>query len=474
MKQRILLVDDDENIRESLGVLLREEGYDVQVASRAKEAIEEDNKSQFTLLITDLKLPDIDGVQLYDTIRKTHPDTLAIIITAHAGLESAIRAIRLGAYDYIQKPFRMEEILLTVRRALQHAELLNQNIYLRRELKEKYHPDNIVGTSPAMARTFELIRKVADSDVTVLIRGESGTGKELVARAIHHMSQRGNRKFVALSCGALPETLIESELFGYEKGAFTGALSRKPGLFEIADGGTLFLDEIGDLSPSTQIKLLRVLQEREFQPVGGVKQMKVNVRFISTTNKDLEKATKEGKFREDLYYRLNIVPIELPRLRERKDDIPLLVKHFLKNFASKKTLSEEAMAVLARYPWPGNVRELENVIERAVVLGAGDHITLQDLPERLQVSLRRTEQEDESVAAGFSLRKPGALPEPVASHTPESLNFKKARDEFEKDFLTKVLEICGGNISEAARKCGISRRYFHQKITKYRISSKQR
>ncbi len=459
---RILLVDDDKNIRETLGLVLRKEGYDVVVVSSSKEAIEENKKSQFTLLITDLKLPDIDGVQLISAVRKTNPETLAIIITAHAGLESAIRAIRLGAYDYIQKPFKMEEILLTVKRALQHAELLRQNVYLKRELKDKYHPDNIVGTTPGMLRTFDLIRKVAGTNVTVLIRGESGTGKELAARAIHHMSQRGNGKFVPLSCGALPETLLESELFGYEKGAFTGAVSRKPGLFEMADGGTLFLDEIGDLSPSTQIKVLRVLQEREFQPVGGVKQIKVDIRLISATNKDLEKAAKDGKFREDLYYRLNVVTIELPPLRERKDDIPLLVQHFLKqfskssqnlprgstgSFASSKTVSKPAMALLTNYSWPGNVRELENVLERAMVLGTGDTITPEDLPEGLVVDeLARTNQ---------------SIVEP--------LNFKKARDEFEEQFLRKILDICGGNISEAARKSGISRRYFHQKIKKYKI-----
>ena len=451
MKQRILLVDDDENIRETLGTVLREEGYDVEVVSSGKEAIKENSKSDFALLITDLKLPDIDGIELYNTVKKAHPETLAIIITAHAGIESTIKAIRLGAYDYIQKPFQMEEILLTVKRALQHAELRDQNVYLKRELKDKYHPDNIVGTNPGMLRTLNLMRKVASTDVTVLIRGESGTGKELAARAIHHMSKRADEKFVALSCGALPETLLESELFGYEKGAFTGALSKKPGLFEIADCGTFFLDEVGDLTPSTQMKLLRVLQEREFQPLGGVKQTKVNIRFIGATNKDLEDATKHGKFREDLYYRLNVITIELPPLRERKDDIPLLAKHFLEKLGSQRALSEETMALLTSYSWPGNVRELENAIERAVVLGTGNTITPEDLPEILQ-------EED-------------TLSEPVSGQeqTRQSLDFKKARDGFEEHFLRKTLHICGGNISEAARKCGISRRYFHEKIKKYKI-----
>ena len=492
MEQQILLVDDDENIRETLGVVLREEGYDIISASNGKEAVEQNNRNEFTLLITDLKLPDVDGVELYETIRKTHPETLAIIITAHAGFESAIRAMRLGAYDYIQKPFRMEEILLTVKRALQHAELLSQNVYLRRELKDKYHPDNIVGTSLGMQKVYELMRKVADSDATVLIYGESGTGKELAARAIHHMSKRANQKFVPLSCGALPETLLESELFGYEKGAFTGALSRKPGLFEIADGGTVFLDEVGDLSAGTQIKLLRVLQEREFQPIGGVKQIKVDVRLISATNKDIESAAKEGKFREDLYYRLNVVAIELPPLNERKDDIPLLVNHFLKKFGSSQKVSKETANLFADYFWPGNVRELENVIERAVVLGTGDCITPGDLPERLQkeplhgnvTSIVPTDTEGANAAHLSSLPSLRGTKSNVIArsefHHPslrgtesrsnlitgsgQSLDFRKAREEFEKQFLGNVLDMCNGNVSEAARKSGISRRYFYQKI----------
>lgn len=440
MKYKLLLVDDDKNIREAVGTALREEGYDVEMASCGKAAIEKSNSNGFPLLITDLRLPDITGVELYNTIKRVHPETLAIIITGHGSLKSAIEAIRLGAYDYVQKPFKMQEFLLTVRRALQHAELLNQNIYLKRELEEKYHPDNIIGTDPAMLRTFDLMNKVARTDVTVLVRGESGTGKELVARAIHHLSRRAGGRFVALSCGALPETLLESELFGYEKGAFTGAVSRKPGLFEMADGGTFLLDEVGDLSPATQVKLLRVLQEREFQPVGGVKQVKVDVRLISATNKDLEQAAKEGRFREDLYYRLNVVTIELPPLRERKDDIPLLARYFLKKLGSSRMLSKEAAAVITAYPWPGNVRELENVLERAVVLGNGPHITPEDLPERLVA---------------------GKAPETAIA---ESFSFKEARGKFERQFLHKVLDMCDGNVSEAARKSGISRRYFYQKI----------
>ena len=451
MALRILVVDDDENVRETVGSVLTEEGYSIETASSGAEAIEKAGRNSLAVMVTDLKLPDTDGVKLYQTIKKKHPETLAIIITGHASLQSAIRAIKAGAYDYLEKPFRMEDILLTVKRALDHAELLNQNIHLRQELKEKYRPQNIIGAHPKMQEVFDLIRKVAAADVTVLIRGESGTGKELAAHAIHYASQRKNARFVALSCGALPETLLESELFGYEKGAFTGAVSRKPGLFETADGGSLFLDEIGDLRPATQVKLLRVLQEREFQPVGGVKQMKVDVRLLSATNKDLEKATREGKFREDLYYRLNVLQIELPPLRERKDDIPLLVKHFLAKFGSRQTVLEETTNALVGYDWPGNVRELENAIERAVVLAKAHQITTDDLPDR--------------IVAGELARHPLS----GAEQHVEPLNFRKAREQFEKQFLQDAVDACAGNIAEASRRSGISRRYLYQKLNKYHI-----
>ena len=446
MKYNILVVDDDENIRESLDAFLKSEGYNVETASSGKKALEKTAGNSFPLLITDLKLPDIDGLKLYENIKKTNPAALAVIITGHASINSAVKAIRAGAYDYIEKPFSMGKVLAIVKRALEHAGLLDRNTYLNEELKDRYHPDNIVGSDPAMQKVFELIRKVAGTDATVLIRGENGTGKELAARAIHYISRRKNNKFVALSCGALPETLIESELFGYEKGAFTGALSRKSGLFEIADGGTLFLDEIGDLSAMTQVKLLRVLQEKEFQPIGGLKQVKVDIRLVSATNKNLEQAVKEEKFRKDLYYRLNVIQIELPALRDRKDDIPLLVKRFFKKFGSGQTLTNQAMNLLLKYGWPGNVRELENLIERAVVLSDGGNITPEDLPETVKEP------------------KPGS-----EGQAPTLVNFKKARDKFEESFLKKTLDICGGNISRAARRCGISRRHFYQKIKKYEI-----
>jgi two-component system response regulator PilR (NtrC family) len=451
MAPRILVVDDDENVRETVGSVLTGEGYSIETASSGAEAIEKAGSNSLAVMVTDLKLPDTDGVRLYQTIKKKHPDTLAIIITGHASLQSAIRAIKAGAYDYLEKPFRMEDILLTVKRALDHAELLNQNIHLRQELKEKYRPENIVGAHPKMQEVFDLIRKVAAADVTVLIRGESGTGKELAARAIHYASQRKNTRFVALSCGALPETLLESELFGYEKGAFTGAVSRKPGLFETADGGSLFLDEIGDLSPATQVKLLRVLQEREFQLVGGIRQMKVDVRLLSATNKDLEKAMREGSFRKDLYYRLNVLQIELPPLRERKDDIPLLVKHFLAKFGSRQTVLKETMNALVGYDWPGNVRELENAIERAIVLAKTNQITTDDLPDRIVV--------------GELARHPLS----GAEQHVESLNFRKAREKFEKQFLQDAVDACAGNIAEASRRSGISRRHLYQKLNKYHI-----
>ncbi|MCK4325328.1 sigma-54-dependent Fis family transcriptional regulator, partial [bacterium] len=337
MSGKILVVDDEENMQKSLKALLGREGYEVKLASNGEEAIRLAGDETFPILITDLRMDGMDGMDTYRAIKEQSPQTLAIIITGHASLKSAIEAIRLGAYDYLVKPFKPDEILFTVRRALEHQQLVEENVHLQGELGEKFRFANIIGKSGPMEEVFQLVRKVAVSNVTVLLRGESGTGKELVARAIHYNSRRSEKRFIGVSCGALPETLLESELFGHEKGAFTGALKRKRGLFEVADGGTIFLDEIADLSLSTQMKLLRVLQEQEFQRVGGTELIKVNLRLISATNKDLEPAIKDGSFREELYYRVNVVSISLPPLRERKEDVPLLVRHFLKKHQADNT-----------------------------------------------------------------------------------------------------------------------------------------
>ncbi|MCD5390469.1 sigma-54 dependent transcriptional regulator [candidate division NPL-UPA2 bacterium] len=448
---KILVVDDEENMRKSLKALLGTEGYEVRTASSGEEAIRVAGDEVFPLLITDLRLDGMDGMDAYRAIKERSPRTLAIIITGHASLKSAIEAIRLGAYDYLVKPFKPEEILLTVRRASEHQQLVEENVHLQGELGEKFGFNNIVAKSTPMEEVFQLMRKVAPSSVTVLLRGESGTGKELVARAIHYNSPRKEKRFIGVSCGALPETLLESELFGHEKGAFTGALKQKRGLFEVADGGTIFLDEIADLSLSTQMKLLRVLQEQEFQRVGGTDLIRVNLRLISATNKDLEDGVREGKFREELYYRINVVSISLPPLRERKDDIPLLVQHFLKKHqAATKTVPPKTMELLMMYHWPGNVRQLENVVERAIALSQGRVISENDLPPQIRLNSQ-----------------------PASPDQLGNLTFQEARENFEKQFLQRAILRNRGNISATSREIKLSRRHFYEKMKSYHINPRK-
>jgi len=449
-EQRILLVDDEENMRKSLGALLRREGYSVETASCGEEATRLTKTRSFALLVIDLKLGEMDGIKTYLRIKEGSPHTLAIIITGHASMESAIEAIRAGAYDYLAKPFRSEEILLTVKRALDYQQVREENVYLRRELRGKFQPDNIIGKSVQMEKVFQAVKRVADSDVTVLLRGESGTGKELIARSIHYSSSRRERRFIAISCGAIPETLLESELFGYEKGAFTGAATRKKGFFEVADGGTILLDEIGDLSPATQMKLLRVLQEREFQRVGGTETIAVDVRIISATNKDLEKEIKEQRFREDLYYRINVVSIALPPLRERKGDIPLLIENFLARYRGKDReikISAEAKELLMNYHWPGNVRELESVIEGALTLCSGGVISIKDIAINMCPATTREK------AFVFN----------------EELTLKEAKEKLEEEFMKKALSRAHGNVSQVGRELGLSRRHLYERMDHYGI-----
>jgi len=453
MQARILIVDDEENMRNTLAAVLKRQGYATETAASGEEAVSLAERAAFDLIITDLKMPDMDGIEVFRRVKVIQPDIAAIIITGYASLDSAIEAIRLGAYDYIVKPFKMEQLLLSIERTIEHLRLVRENRQMRRELEEKFGLDNIVGKSKKMLEIYKIVERVAPTDATVLLRGESGTGKELFARAIHYSSLRQEKPFVPVACGALPETLMESELFGHEKGAFTGAISQKRGLFEIADGGTLFLDEIGDLTPAIQMKLLRVLQEREFTRVGGTKPIKVDVRIICATNRNLEEMVEKGEFREDLYYRINVVPIFLPPLRERKEDIPLLVQHFLAKYgASDKRIAPEAMELLMKYSWPGNVRELENVIERAVVLSEGDTIPPEVLPDRL---------------------RPCLLPEADMAVDALGMTLQEARDRFEASYLRALLEECGGNISLASKKAGISRRHFYEKMKAYGIDPKE-
>ncbi|MBZ5642298.1 MAG: sigma-54 dependent transcriptional regulator, partial [Acidobacteriia bacterium] len=384
-KARILIVDDELVVRDSLGKWFEEEGYRVETATTARDALLKLPVQRWDVALVDIKMPGMDGLELQRKIREVDAEILIIIMTGYASVETAVQALKDGAYDYITKPFDVDELRLIVSRSLSTQALQKEVKYLRKEVDKGLGFESIIGNSDSMKETFNLIRQIADSKSTVLIMGESGTGKELVSRAIHYNSQRKNYPFVTINCAAIPETLIESELFGHEKGAFTNAIERKLGRFEIAHEGTLFLDEIGELSLATQAKILRFLEEKEFNRVGGSKTIKVDVRLIAATNKDLSQMIKKGTFREDLYYRINVVPMILPPLRERPEDIPLLVDHFIERFSTEnkkqvKSVSNEALEILKNYEWPGNVRELENLMERVIALTSNTCIQPNELP----------------------------------------------------------------------------------------------
>jgi two-component system response regulator PilR (NtrC family) len=448
---RILIVDDEQSMRELLSILLRKEGYEVVTAENGANALKAVQREIFDLVITDLKMPQFDGMALLKSVKEVSPDTIVIIITAFGTTEGAERARDLGAYDYIGKPFNNDEIKLVIHNALEKRHLRKENILLKREIESRAGFEYFIGKSEPMQRIFSLIRQVADTKSTVLITGESGTGKELVARALHTHSARKNNPFVTVNCGALPETLLESELFGYMKGAFTGAVSNKQGLFEAANGGTIFLDEISATTPALQIKLLRVLQEREFKRVGGTADIKVDVRVLAASNSDLQQEVSKGSFREDLYYRLNVIPIHVPPLRERRDDIPLLIVFFLKNFSSgrePKKISPEAMNRLLGYRWPGNVRELENAIERLNILASGDTIRIEHIPD--------------------SISTVSPCPELIPLDIPESgVNLEQLLQNAEKTLLFKALDKSGGVKTEAAKLLGLSFRSFRHRLQKY-------
>ncbi len=439
---KILVVDDDMIVRDSMGNWLLEEGYQVDTIDNGHDALEKIKTDTFDLAVVDIKMPGMDGIELLKLSKEIYPDFPILVMTAYASVDTAVQAMKDGAFDYIVKPFDPESVSQVIERAIRYKMLEKENILLKKELEKKYGFDEIIGRSKKMEEIFELIKTVADSEAVVMIRGESGTGKELIARAIHANSKRKYGPLVALSCGALPETLLESELFGYEKGAFTGAEHSRKGRIEMASGGTLFLDEIGDISPKTQVALLRVLQEKHIYRLGSTQPIKVDIRIISATHRNLEEDAREGKFREDLYYRLNVVPINVPPLRERREDIPLLANHFLHKYTmanSKKIngISGEAMKVLIGYHWPGNIRELENVIERAVVVSKTDEIISNDLTEVVQKG------KEES--------------------TPRTL------DESEKSHISRILEDNGWNISKSAAELGIDRATLYNKIKKYKI-----
>ncbi len=455
---KILVVDDERGMREFLTIMLKKEGHDVTSAGGGKEALEYVAQKTYDIVITDVRMPNITGVDVLKTVKESSPETVVIIVTAYASTETAIEAMKQGAYDYITKPFKVEEIKLIVRNALEKRKLREENLLLKRKIQEWTTSGvigGIVGKSQVVVRIIEMIIKIADSPSNVLITGESGTGKELIARAIHNYSYRKDHPFVAINCSAIPEGLLESELFGHIKGAFTGAIANKEGLFEVANEGTIFLDEIGDIPQSFQVKLLRILEEKTFKRVGGNQEIKVDVRIVAATNRDLKKAVAEGDFREDLFYRLDVIPIEMPPLRERREDIPLLVEHFLSKYnrilgREVKGVSPEAMQRLIDHPWKGNVRELENVIERAVTLGNSSVIELKNIEEGLQ--------------RGVPYRKPMLVDIPS-----EGLNLEELLQGIEKDLLLRALDKTRWVKKDAAELLNLDFRSFRYRLAKYNI-----
>jgi two-component system response regulator PilR (NtrC family) len=454
--EKILVVDDEQSLREVLSIMLKRAGYAVTSVADGEDAIEQIQKEIFDLVITDLRMPKVDGMEVLKAVKSTSPETVVLLITAFATADSAVEAMKQGAYDYLTKPFQVDEVQLIIRNALEKRRLTTENMLLKREMASQSSFAQLVGQSEAMQKVFDVVKKVADSKSNVLICGESGTGKELVARAIHYNSARSAMPFVAVNCSAVPETLLESELFGHMKGSFTGAISNKAGLFEVANGGTIFLDEIGDTTPTIQVKLLRVIQEREFRRVGGSQDIKVDVRIIAATNKDLEKAVADGSFREDLYYRLDVIPIRLPPLRLRSGDIPLLVTHFLDRFSKESgkpapILTPEAMHVLLGHEWRGNVRELENLIERVVAFSTSGSVSDADIRGWLHRSVSPQQQ---SV--------PTDLPE-------DGLDLEGMINGIEKDLLLKALERSKWVKKKAARLLRLNTRSFRYRLEKYAI-----
>lgn len=446
--EKILIVDDEKSMCQFLSIMLRKEGYKITTVHSGRKALERINNERFDVVLTDIKMSGMDGIEVLTEIKKTDPAVPVIIMTAYASQKTAIDAVNKGAFHYLIKHAKNDEIKMVVRNALDMKRVKAENNFLRRQLKKSSDSKAIIGKSEEIMKVFKMIDKVADTDSTILIYGESGTGKELIARAIHFRSKYSNNPFVSINCGALPESLLESELFGHVKGSFTGSIKDKEGLFKVAQGGTFFLDEVGETSPTIQVKLLRVLQEKEIIPVGGTNPMKVDVRLVAATNADLEKAVQEKKFRADLFYRLNVIPIQLPPLRKRRDDIPLLVTYFLQRFNKnlkpndQKTISKEAMEVLVNYNWPGNVRELENVIERAVILEEVNELSVASLPEGLR----------------YKNKSSSHL---IMDRTQVTL------EELEKEYLIKVLKDTSWQKKKASQVLGINASTLYRKIQRY-------
>jgi DNA-binding NtrC family response regulator len=453
----ILIIEDDRAQREALQEILEHEGYEVETAPDGETGLRRAGETAFDLVLTDLALPGVDGLEILKYLVRHKPQTLCIIVTGYATVKSSVDAMRQGAYDYLPKPVDPQELRLVVRRALEHRALQEENRHLKQQLIKRFGFANIIGVSESITKVFDLIRKVADTDATVLILGESGTGKELIARAIHYNSHRRQGPLVPVNCAAIPEELLESELFGHERGAFTHAVRTRIGRFEQASGGTIFLDEIAEMSPNLQVKLLRVLQDRSFERIGGTKSLKVDIRVIAATNQNLEELVAQGRFREDLYYRLKVIPIRVPPLRERPGDIPLLASHFLQEFSKKKKkpakrLAPEVMEALTRYSWPGNVRELENLMERLVILAEGEVVTMEDLPERIR--------------GGKSIDFAGQS----IDFTAEGINLTLAVQEFERRLILTALERSKWVKSRAAQLLHLNRTTLIEKMKKQKIS----
>ncbi len=458
---RVMIVDDDETVRDALRVFLESEGFEVVEAASAEKGLELLGSEGADLLLLDIVMPGMSGLQMLKVLQERNITVPVIMITAFGSIESAVEAMKLGAYDYVTKPLNLEELLISIKRAIDVSRLRLENLWLKRQLRQKYHFSGLVGDSPKMQALFEMIEKVADTDSPVLITGESGTGKELVARTIHYCSNRADGPFVPINCAAIPRELFESELFGHEKGAFTGAVTSRTGRFELANNGTLFLDEISEMDLSLQAKLLRVVQEKEVERVGSAKRIKVNVRIIAATNQDLEKAVSEGRFREDLYWRLNVIPICLPPLRERKEDIPLLVSHFVKQISERLgrpplEFPPEVMDCLLNYNWPGNVRELENLVERLMILVRKRRVDIEDLPEKLR---HLSETGDRAI---------GKVPQEVMVPA-DGVDLNRLLEDMERRYILQALQRTGGNRSRAAALLGLNRTTLIEKMKKMGI-----
>ncbi len=457
MKPRILIVDDEESIREFLEIMLKKEGYEVSTAEDGAKAKDLLSKKSIDMIISDLQMPNMNGIELLKHVKEFYPDTVFMMITAFGSTENAVEAMKMGAYDYLTKPFKLDEVRLNIQNALKHKNLEVENKILKKELVKENSFQNLIGNSEPMHRIFELIKRVSQTPTNILVTGESGTGKEVVAKAIHYNGLLKDKNFVTINCGAIPENLMESELFGHKKGSFTGAIVDKPGLFEVADGGTLFLDEVGELPLSLQVKLLRAIQERVIRRVGSTEDIKVDVRIIAATNRDLDQMVKDATFRQDLFFRLNVINIKTPSLRERREDVPVLANFFLKKFNERlnkqiAAISQEAMEVLKKYDYPGNVRELENIIERTVALEGGATILPESLPPFVMTPSGR------KMASSHEIEI-----------TEDGIQLEKVLEQIEKELLIKALHACNGVKKKAARMLNVTFRSMRYKVEKYNL-----